>query len=314
MGWFLSSSTGKPKKKVRKSAKPAVKGWDPRKTLAVLEVLATVAVLALLGLGWRHAERYLMNYAHEKRPLPTGTEQVELAGAPYWMSPMLQRDLRVAVARDLGNDAMRSDDLGSAVRTLAASPWVEGVERIRRMPGGKIVVNAKYREPIAFVEEADGMRLVDEKSVRLPGLYSQAEAQKIGLPIITGVKSSPPGEGAAWKGEELSSGLALVKMLRGQPYLSQVTAFDVSERDARNRVRLMLKTRQGLVRWGLPPGQEATIEPTAAVKMAWLGRIYRDKGQIDAGGQIVDVYGAAAFIHQPDREDPGLTVGYSVDQ
>lgn len=314
MGWFLSSSSGKPAKKVRKSAKPQTKGWDPRKTLAVIEVVATIAVLTALTLGWRHAERYLTNYAHTHQPMDNGTEQVDLVDAPIWMSPMLRQDLRVAVARNISTDAMKVQDLQAAAASLNNNPWVAGVSSVHRMPGGKIEVSAQYREPIAFVDGVDGLRLVDEQAVRLPGIYNRSEAIKIGLPIITGVQTPPSSEGGVWSGESLRAGLSLVKMLQRQPYLSQVTAFDVSERDVRNRVRLTLRTRGGMVRWGLPPGEEGTIEPEAKVKLAWLSRIYRDKGQIDAGGQIVDVYGAAAFIHQADRQDPGLTVGYTVEQ
>lgn len=316
MGWFLAASSNQTKRKVRKSAKPESKGWDPRKTLAALEVLATVAVLCALTLGWRHAERYLADYTARQQPLPAGTEQVELLDAPYWLlsSPTLPRDLRVLVARQLAADPLRSDDLNAAARALSENPWIESVEQIRRMPDGRVTVRARYREPIACVESEDGLRLVDEQAVRLPGLFSMSEVVKSGMPIITGVKSHPAAEGKTWPGDDLAAGLSLVKMLRAQPYLSQVTAFDVSERDARNRVRLTLRTRQGMVRWGLPPGQEGTIEPTAQVKMAWLNRIHRDKGQIDAGGQVVDVYGAAAFIHQVEREDPSVSVGYTFEQ
>ena len=57
-----------------------------------------------------------------------------------------------------------------------------------------------------------------------------------------------------------------------------------------------------MIRWGLPPGDEQTIEPDASVKKQWLANVYKTyRGSVDAGGKVVDVYGAAVFVH-PNRD------------
>jgi len=45
-----------------------------------------------------------------------------------------------------------------------------------------------------------------------------------------------------------------------------------------------------------------------------LADVYRQRGAIDAGGKIVDVFGAAIFVHQPTTSDQRLRTGYTLSQ
>ena len=86
----------------------------------------------------------------------------------------------------------------------------------------------------------------------------------------------------------------------------------MSERDSQNRIRLVLKTRTGMVRWGLPPGQEQPIESDASVKKQWLATVCKTyRGQVDAGGKIVDVYGAGVFVHASAESELDQQAGYT---
>lgn len=314
MGWFLSGSNGRPKKsktrKTAKTAKPA-KAWDPRRTLAALQVLAAGGLLLGLVVGWRHAQEALIRYVKAHQVQTISTDQVSLVGKPLWMSRKLEKDLAATAAAQISSDPLDNTGLQRVVQVLGANPWVKRVNRIQRLTGGQVKVYAQYREPTAMVVNEDGCRLVDGEGFRLPGLWDRAQAEKIGMPMIAGVSSSPGREGELWPGSDLQAGLSLVQLLQGEPYLSQIESFNVSQRDARGRIRLVLKTKSGMVRWGLPPGQEQTIEPDAATKKQWLATVYKRRGQIDAGGKVVDVYGAAVFVHQPEGEEPDLAVGYT---
>jgi len=170
---------------------------------------------------------------------------------------------------------------------------------VQRLEGGRVKVIAAYREPLAVVESEQGYYIVDSQGVRLPGLYGREQVERMSLPRIVGVASDPPRRaGESWPAQDLQAGLSLVQLLAAEPYLYQIEAFDVSERDARGRIRLVLRTRQGAVIWGLPPGQEHAIEPSAPVKLDRLRLLVQKKGSIDAGGRVVEIYGPVIQTHQ----------------
>jgi len=315
MGWFLSGSEGRPKRKSRKKAE-APKAWDPARTWAVLQILAAAGLVAAVCFGWKHAESALSGYAKKHEVQPVGIDDVVLADKPAWIDERMKlyNELRAIVAGRISSDPLDNNGLQKAAQALSASPWVKHVSRVQRLTDGRVWVSASFREPVAMVERENYCHLVAVDGFRLPGVYEVAQARTIGLPMITGVPQQPCREGQHWDSEELKAGLSLVDLLQGEPYLSQVEAFEVGERDARKRIRLVLRTKNGMVRWGLPPGQEGSIEPEAATKKQWLSTVYKRRGQIDAGGRVVDVYGAAVFVHQPESEDADITVGYHWDR
>lgn len=312
MGWFLTGKAGQTKRKAKKTARTAKppKGWDPRRTLAALRVLALAGLLLGGWAGWRKAEAALTGYVKEHQTRNIGIKEVVLVDKPKWLSAKLSQDLAAVVAAHVTGDPLDNASLQKAAMALNSNPWVKKVARIQRLTNGDIQVWARYREPVAMVETADGCRLVDADGVRLPGLYRPGQAQQVGLPTIVGVSGLPRREGEPWPGDDLRAGLSLVQLLQGEPYLAQIRAFDVSGRDQRGRIRLVLRTRNGMVRWGLPPGQEKPIEPEAETKKEWLTTVYKRQGLIDAGGKTVDVYGAAVFIHRPEGEESDISVGY----
>jgi len=189
-----------------------------------------------------------------------------------------------------------------AALALAQDPWINRVRQVQRWADGRITVEADYRQPIALVATRDGYRLTDAIGVVLPGLYLEHQIDQLNLPVITGVLERTPATGQAWQSQDVAAGLSLVQTLADEPYADQIQRYDVSHRDARGRVRLVLHTATGMVRWGLPPGLEQSIEPTAQVKRSWLRHVAQTRGTIDAGGKVVDVYGARIAVYQPDFE------------
>jgi len=218
--------------------------------------------------------------------------------------------MRYRVAVQAGTDPMDTHGLQRAILTLAIDPWIERVDRVQRLPGGRLWISAQFRQPVAVVEKPDGYRLVTEQGVRLPGLYVADQLAEVALPVIVGASSAVPHEGRVWQGKDMKAGLSLVRWLGQQPYWGQVRAIDVSGRDSRGRIHLVLRTQHGSVRWGLPPGTEKTIEPNAVTKAAWLADVYHQRGAIDAGGNRVDVFGPAVFIH-PAAQSPAVSASYT---
>lgn len=289
--------------------------WDPKRTLLGLRVLLAVTAVVIAVLGWRWSEQSLRRYASAHRSVPVESESVDLSPRPSWMSDMLASDLRSLVAREVDADPMASVGLHRAARALENSPWVQQVLQIHRPAGDRVTVRAEYRRPVALIEVPDGYRLVDGQGVCLPGLYLEHQIDSLRLPVLIGVTGRAPRAGEKWSGSAVGGGLALVRLIEAEPYIDQVRAIDLGRRDTRGRMRLALCTRGGgVVRWGLPPGQEQSIESNAATKKQRLLEIYRRRGSIDGGGKVVDIFGADVFIHHMDltRSDEPRSIGYTL--
>jgi hypothetical protein len=297
MPWLLTKkkkkSTGGKSAKRGSSASP--KPWDPQRTLLVLRVLGGLTVGLGLILGWRFGEQALVRYAQRTKAYTVSPDNVILADAPRWMSQAVRMELQSHVAQAVSDKPMDSKSLRQAAGALHRDPWVRQVHQVQRMAQGSVCVRAEYREPVAVVEGRDGYHLIDRAGVCLPGLYFRHQVDRLGLPLITGVASAPPRTaGERWDGAEIDAAVALIHLLRYEPYFGQIKAFDVAERDARGRVRLTLHTARGMVVWGLPPGEEKAVEPDAMIKRQRLRDVARVKsGLIDAGGQVVHVHSEA---------------------
>lgn len=315
MGWFLSRKRKRgqvrPLGRMNGEAK-AHKPWNPQRTMVGLQILVVLGMFTLAAFGWHVLGQKLRHYVASRESAPVAAEGVQLVDAPAWMSPLLRRELADIVAGQVCADPLNGNGLEWAAEALAESPWVARVHEVRRVTGPGVQVKAEYRTPKALIYCEDGYRLVDAGGIRLPGLYMGDELKRLRLPILGGVSAGTPAVGTLWLGEDVQAGLALVKTLAGETYHDQIGLIDVSRRDARGRIRLvLLTTTGGMVRWGLPPGQERAIEPDAATKRSWLASVFHQQGQIDAGGRVVDVYGPAVLIHQPDGEGERLAqIGY----
>lgn len=326
MGWLLTKPKSKPA--VRRNSGAAIdpKPWNPARTLANIEAILAVALLAAIIAGWSFAERRLTQYVHVRELPRIGGRQVELTNAPAWMSPGLRTEVQMSVAGVASGDPLDSASLERVVEALCKNPWVARVERVQRLPGGRLSVVADYREPIATVETPDGFHLVDIKGIHLPGLYREDQLAALGLPRIVGAHERAGEHGQPWPGEDVKAGLALIRVLRNEAYLGQITAFDVGDRYATPvdkkelvRIKLALKTRRGQVIWGSPPGKEIPLEPDTNVKKRRLNEIRSDRrsgGSIDAGGRNVWIDGAATFAkdtvsQEPLEQEPAVQVGYT---
>ena len=321
MGWFLTRKKSRSTAAGRKKSEP----WDRARTMQGLRWLASAAILIGLVLGWKYGQTELVGYAGS-RGQPVSAEQVELVDCPVWIHADVQRDLRWLASGYLTSDPMNRQGLDEAYRALASNAWIESIDRLERTHRG-LRVHARYRAPAAMVmmprsrdhaddylRKTDRFFAIDAKGVRLPTdslgqrdvPYTLAQLAAIKLPVIVGVATAAPKAGQVWAGEDLQAGLSLARLLAGEPYANQIVAYDVAGRDTRKRIWLSLRTKtNGTVLWGLPPGQERTIEREAKVKMQWLAQISASREhrfQIDSGGRTVALYTEVPTILQPGEE------------
>ena len=167
------------------------------------------------------------------------------------------------------------------------------MNQVRRAPHGQVKVEATYRRPAALVAGEHGYHVVDDQGIWLDGPLDRAASRWNRLPLITGVHSPPPsdGYGHAWKGSDIPAALSLQQLLKDEVYSDQVTAYDVSHRDLKDRLWLVLYTDGPAIIWGLPPGQERSVEPEAPVKLAALRDwAYKHRGRINIQGEADTVW------------------------
>ncbi len=327
MGWFL---TRKKSRATSSKSGWSTEKWDRQRTLQGLGWLASAAVLIGLVVGWKYGQRELINYAGQRGQL-ISADKVELVDCPPWLHGDVQRDLKWLVAGHVTANPMDAAGLQQAAAALAGNPWIESVSRIERNNLGLRVI-ASFREPAAivmvprkrehnddFIRKTDRFFVVDVKGVRLPSdsmgqrdePYKLEQLRSIGLPVVVGVSAPLPKAGQLWPGDDVQAGISLARLLRDEPYANQIVAYDVAGRDKRSRIWLSLRTKNnGVVWWGLPPGQEKTVEPAAKVKMQWLSQISamrEHRYSIDLGGKVVALYGEVPAVIQPGDEGERLT-------
>ncbi len=300
MGWFLTSTSksGKSGGKAGGKAKPGAKGsWDPARTMRVVKWLVVFAVVVGGVIGYRWVEQRLSAYASQRRASVIGADQVVLVTD----RPLVAGEAGVAehlgqlVSALVSADPLDNAGLERAGRAVMADPWVRELHSVQRVSRGsrggrsEVIVNASIRSPMARVRDAGGVfRTLSGDGVWLPPLEEGSSA----LPQVWGVGSPPPqAVGGRWEGEAVEGALALVAVLRDEAFAEEIEAYDASGRDAMGRLRLTLHTRAGgLVRWGLPPGREGTVEVPVAVKLGHLRTNHDERGGIDLGGYVVDVF------------------------
>lgn len=315
MGWFLTAkSSGKNKKKTSRGAKD--RAWDPQRTLLGLKLLGVAALIVGTAVGWTATERGLKTYATSARAAAVTPESVELVDAPTWMNASLRDELRTKVAHSVNANPLDARGLRDAAAMLNDDndcPWVAAVHQVRRVPHGIVKVTAEYRQPAALVEDhrnRSHAHVVDRDGVWLEGPIDRAASRWSALPLITGVNAAPPkeGYGKKWPGSDITAALELENLLHGEVYADQITAYDVSHRDLRGRLWLVLYTDGPNIVWGLPPGEERSVEPEAPVKLAALRDwAYKHRGRINVRGRADTVWvytGTAQIDARPGTITP----------
>lgn len=321
MGWFLSSRDNSGKKKKKKTSRGAKsEGWDPERTLMGLKLLGIAAIGVAVVVGWTATENVLGNYAAEARATPVTPESVVLVDAPSWMDDALHEELRAKVAYSVNENPLDARGLQDAAAMLNDDndcPWVAAVDQVRRAPRGVVKVSATYRQPAALVEDKNRTKahVVDAEGVWLEGPIDRAASRWSNLPLITGVNAKPPqdGYGKKWPGSDITAALALEGVLHEEIFADQITAYDVSHRDLRGRLWLVLYTDGPAIVWGLPPGEERSVEPESPIKLAALRDwAYKHRGRINVQGQADTVWvytGTAQIDARPSTPAPGTAPG-----
>jgi hypothetical protein len=209
--------------------------------------------------------------------------------------PDLMGDMRQALA-PFADTPWSDPTLCEAIAvTLREVGWVEQVESVRRFADRRIEVSCTYRRPLALVQMDGGFYLVDDKCVRLPGMYAFHPGQI----VIQGVSVPAPEAGEPWDAPDLRAGAELVRLIEPERFAGQITGVLVENfhgRVDRRAAHLQLATdvAGGRIIWGSAPGEEIE-ENSVAAKLELLRTNFKRYGRVDAGRSVIDI-----SVH-PDR-------------
>ncbi len=229
--------------------------------------------------------------AHVGRQLrdSVGRSEVVFADLPASLERLARHDLSSSVSDLLDHDWLDDTLCQQISERLSTVGWVAEVRSVKRNSVGTFEARARYRVPIALVEQDRDCLMVDAEGVTLPGRYLGSQAWK----LIRGVHSPAPVAGAVWEGLDIRAGLDVVEAISREAFEDQV--FGVLVENVRGRldasashVELVTDREGGRIRWGSAPGFELE-ENTIGQKVAILRDNYRRTGRLDADHPVIDV-------------------------
>jgi hypothetical protein len=248
--------------------------------------------------GLQQLQAYVLTIPSEQ------TLRIEWVSLPTWAGspaygPVLG-EVEAAAGLHLNDDIHDADLARRVAENLLASPWIAAVARVAKRPDGTLLVNATFREPLAYVDVRGRAYLIDTAGVRLPVECDADYIEPGQWLLVQGVRGAIPPVGERWSGEDLVAGIELVKYLRLAasrneiPFNAALRAVDVANFDRRERrpdapLRIRTVYPNCYVNWGEPPGQEYPIEPSAQRKIDMLRALYVELGQFP--DRVLDVRG-----------------------
>lgn len=299
MGWFLTSSKSKTKKKTKrgKSADPK---WDPHRTLLGMKFAGAGGAVLAVVLVWHYGTQQLEAYVSKHHARPITVQDIQFSEDPDLILPEKINTLRAELAETIGPDPLDRDKLQDAVVLLKKKhDIVREVRQVRRRPDGTIQIDLTFRSPVAIVQmrnpithepSPDGFHVVDELGYHMDGPKYLVDFGHLDVPLILGVSSDDrPKDNLnefRFQGHEVDSALRLIKTLRETTTYDHIDSISVDVTDEVGRIRLVINTRIAptvngplvycRIVWGLPPGQERTVEPDVDRKIAALEALLSD--------------------------------------
>ena len=280
-------------------------------------LLLRPGVLVVIGLGV--AATIVVPLVIETSPRVTARSEdrfsrkhIELSPAPpRWVPPELTD--QVAGGKDWPADVTSILDdrlVGRIARAYSAHPWIAKVIRVERRIPARLVVELRYRQPVARVELGDERVPVDIEAVRLPAV-DVATAGITPLPLIREVSTPVPVRpGLTWDDESLKAAVCLAAALEADWETLGLEAIVVETRVVgrlqEEEVFLRMVTHGGSrIVWGRSPETQHPGELTVAQKLGRLRQFLSHFESLDPpdGPYEINVRHWREIIYRPLKSD-----------
>lgn len=240
--------------------------------------LATWVVLAgVVSAGGYLAWQRVAQRIHASPHFAFDPQQIEITPRPEWIRGDLRRQIIQHGNLTPPTSLLEPDLTRQVAQAFALHPWVERVDRVQKLPTGKVQVDLTYRRPVCMVEVARGLLPVDVQGVLLPSEdFSPVDAEM--YPRLIGVETAPLGSiGTRWGDGLVDRGAQLADVLVGVWREFSLRAIAVTNDPATaftaGEPSFDLLTAGGSrIVWGRAPTAELPGEPLAQEKLARLRR------------------------------------------
>jgi hypothetical protein len=230
-------------------------------------VWACLAILVGLGFGAHFLWQLMAPTVARNPQYILAAEQIQITTPPTW----IRSDIKTQVLRDSGLVGTISvlDDWDQLAKRMKDAfelhPWVASVERITRRLPSSLVVELKYRRPIAAVESSDPTGVmflpIDDHAVRLPE-GDLTETERRYLPRVSGITGRPR-IGDVWDDPRVIGAARLAAQLADVwQQLRLVEIFANAPNSTHDDKPLytfeIVTTGNTRIIWGATPGQESS--------------------------------------------------------
>ncbi|MCC5822407.1 MAG: hypothetical protein LAT64_06700 [Phycisphaerales bacterium] len=281
------------RKKSSRSKKPRKAPKDPERAarnrrFAIAAVLGLGAVASFVGAsaGLDAVERRATAHLTPGDPDIIVHWPRDPATDRVWL-PLTERDRlgSVVVRAASGGRALSREPLEEIGRVLFESGWFDRPPTVRWTHDAQIVVEGRWRVPVAAVRLGAKEYLIDYDARVLPLDFPSGQSNMIFL-----LNPSQPlvATGQTWAGEDIKAALDLILLLQKENLLEQVAGIDLGQ-GRQSGVLSILSDRGARVIWGGGPNHLRPAEQPTSVKLARLRALLDRTGRIDASVDLVDL-------------------------
>jgi hypothetical protein len=205
-------------------------------------------------------------------------------------------------------------------RAFESHSWVANVARVRKMSGGKVIVDVNYRRPIAMIwvdgkknygaqvsqdgqATKNGYYAVDEQAVILPTNDFDRDQVHNYFKVFADGADSPTVEGMSFTDTRIKHALVLCKFLESSRVALQLTRIHVVREEqwvSANPWLLYVSTADNRrILWGHTPGLEVVGEMPAQEKLLRLQK-WRSEGSSALELDLCTQPGSVRPVHRPN--------------
>ena len=257
------------------------------KRLGIFILITTTFVFLFLILHRKVYAYYSIQPTHQINLAP-----LEVIHKPDWCSePYFSEAIHASMQMTGKVSLFDKGVVNQLLNKYQKNGWVSKVKSIEKQFPNKIKMQLELRRPVAVVEmkkwsNRSSYYLVDQDNVRLPGEYYTIPSIPITLPVIVGVRSSPPLAGEKWLDKGLSDALdvaGVLKKYQVYPKLD-VAGIDISNIDGKVNKKsseIVIVTKKNVqIEWGRPIKTNKLFEISAEEKIKNLYRVLEISPQL----------------------------------
>ncbi len=259
---------------------------------ALLGFLLLVTVAAGVYYGWRTWGRSALARLNHR----VDVENLQVTPQPTWIGGNIVN--QVYDDSSLAELSLLDEELTLKVYgAFEMHPWVAKVDRVGKRPGGALVVDLHYRQPIAKVEipadmtsnNRESVLPIDADAVLLPTIHLRNQLDALPLLRIwvsQNLAPWPNDAGETWRDARVAGAARIASLLAEQWQefgLYRIRAYSI-DTDNDQEGLFQLETGEGeLIVWGSAPGKEQPNEQLAAEKLQSLHHHFSQRVRSEPG-------------------------------